>query len=159
MLALSVRDSGVKDFMNKLLRTSLFDDFETKLVVLSGMMRFEISEEKQPVEQDSIDSSEKRKRKSCNWAQIKPHISSIIVSGGKPGYFKVVLALTGEAAGKINSNAATLSLNLLFDKGIILITTGVAQKSFSLDKSGEKDWDVYISDFLTRNEIKYESEI
>ena len=153
MLALSVPEDGVKLFMQKLLKEDVFDLFEVRTVVISTFVRFEIAEEKQKLE------NEDPKRQICHWGKIRPFVFSILKGQKKPDYIKTVFSFDTSKTCEIADGAAALFLNMTFDGVKVLITTGMAQKTFSLDKSPEKRWDEYISGFLKDAGIEFESQI
>ena len=46
-------------------------------------------------------------------------------------------------------NIANLFLNIKYDKGVLSYTTGTSLNIFTIDKSLEKAFDLYISEFIS----------
>ena len=44
-------------------------------------------------------------------------------------------------------------MNVIFDDGELKVITGFSTKEFTLDKSGEYEWDSYVENFLKNNNI------
>ncbi len=149
MLALTVSEDDVKIFMQKLLKEDIFDAFEVRTVIISTYTRIEISEEKQKQEDESF------KRQICLWEKIRPLVFSVLKGQKRPDYMKVVFSFDTGRIGEITENAAALFLNMTFDGTKVFITTGCAQKVFSLDKSPEMLWDEHIEGFLEKAGILF----
>jgi len=131
VLSLSIVD--VKDFMGKLLKSDGFDGFDFHSFCLHNFAVFEIS--KHP--EQSIKT----------WGTMRPYAFEIVKGVHLPSYMKVVLAQM--------QDENTMFLNITFDDGKIIITSGMAQRSFSMDKSSYHRWNEHIKDFLQANEILF----
>jgi len=138
MLALSI--SEIKAFMAKLLKDNCFDDFQLKSAVVDSFARFEVSA-------DDV----------VLWAAVRNYVFDFIKGGVAPKLIRVILCADVEKAGI--ENAGALFINIQFEGGKINLTTGMSQKNFSLDKTGDHAWDDAVLRFLDDNNIKYSNEI
>ena len=131
MLSFSVND--VKAFMGKLLKSELFDAFDLHSFAIHSFAVFEMHKHPAGV--------------PPAWAQARVYAFDIIKGSKAPSYMKVVLARA--------DGDDLLFLNVLFEDGGIVLTSGMSQKSFSMDKSKYQAWNEFIVDFLAKNEIEY----
>jgi len=136
MLALSVED--VKGFMVKLLKESVFDRYRLHSAVIVCAARFEIYAEAES---------------SMGWADMRGYAYNIIKGAAPPKSIKIVLSHDTDNAGI--SDAAALFLNIHFENSKIDLTTGMSTRSFSLDKSGERNWDDFVIKFLDGAGVRY----
>ena len=143
MLALTVEESEVRGFMNKLLREELFDAFEVRAVEINALTRVDISGEL-PGEE----------RKYVGWSQIRPLVFTIIKNHQMPKHMKIIFSCGGETTGSIHSNASALFLNMIYENGTVNFTSATAQKQFSLDKTLDEKWEEYVNFFFRNNNIK-----
>jgi len=131
MLSLSI--DNTKDFMAKLLKTGTFDDFELHNLAVHNFAVFEMH--KHPAEPAPM------------WELARPYAFDMIKGSTAPKYIKVVLArLEGDVH---------MFLNITFEEGKISITSGMSQKSFSLDKSAYHRWNEFLMGFLSDNNISF----
>ncbi|MCL2234849.1 MAG: DUF5721 family protein [Defluviitaleaceae bacterium] len=137
MLSLSIVD--IKDFMGKLLKEEIFDNFDLHSLLIQNFACFEVHKTSdQP---------------APKWSAVRPFAFDVVKRGGAtPKSLKVVLAAEGSL---IDAGDATLFFNAHFEEGKITITTGFSQKSFSMDKSGQGLWDNYIQKFLIDKKIEF----
>jgi hypothetical protein len=150
MLALAVEEADVKDFMNKLLRESVFDDFELRSARVSSFALFQIDGPPDPPE----DETRPAEREPLTWGRLRPYVFNIVKGAAKPSSMRLVLAADGETLAAVSAEAASLFINISFENGAVVITSGFSPKSFSLDKSAERLCDVYAADFLRENGIR-----
>jgi len=139
MLALTLPEEEIKGFMNKLLREETFDVFDVKSANIDSFARFDIA------------ATEER----ISWALIRPHVFYIIKSGQKPTFMKIILSMNQSEAETAFPDAKALFLNIIFENDVITITTGVAAKSFTMDKTMERAWDDYSRKTLISNGINF----
>jgi len=135
MLALTL--NSVKDFMVKLLKESVFDDFYLKSAVVETIARFEVHTlTDEPV----------------LWADVREHVYGFIKGGVTPRTMRIVLS--GDIDKYAISGATGLYINIHFEGGSAKLTTGISC-GFSLDKSGEKAWDAAVLAFLEAAAIQF----
>lgn len=150
MIIFNILDN--KSFMHLLLRDKLFDSFEVRNIILNTFTQFEISGvlEKSYF---SLDEQEQFSRNFCLWSELKPTVFQLIKGNKQPRYLKIVLSYDNTKLSNICENAAALFLNIVFENGNIICTTGSSEKNFSLDKKVENSWDEYVSGYFKTNNI------
>lgn len=152
MIMLALPESDVKGLMNMLLVKETFDAFELRTAAVQTFARFDI--EGAPPAQLPEEGMEAGKpvepRGYCLWGTIRPYVYGIIKNGGKPRFMKLVLALPQDKLERFDG-AQALFINVTFDKNQVVITTGTAMRSFSLDKTVETKWDEYVTAFFGRS--------
>jgi len=151
MLAVTLPDTQTKGFMQKLLMEDTFDGFDTRSVMVSSFARLEIDGAPDRMEEDA------QKPAYNSWKALRPYVTQFVRGGGKPRGMKMVFSMAGGELEARFPEASALFLNILFD-GKITVTTGVSQKSFSLDKSLDYAWSAHVQAFLTANQIQFEME-
>jgi len=152
MLAVTLSESETKRFMQKLFTEEMFDGFDARSIMISSFARLEID--------GTIDNQtdETKPTPSYNtWKALRPYATQFVRGGGRPKSMKLVFSLSQAEIAARFPEASALFLNVLFD-GKVTITTGAAQKSFSLDKSLDHAWSAHIRSFLTNNQITFETE-
>jgi len=142
MLALTVKIAEIKEFMSKLLRSETFDEFDVKSVIIESFARVEVS---------AAASGER-----LRWTEIKPYIYDLIKRGQKPILFKVVLALAQDEIEEKFIEAKALFINIIFENGGVKITTGMAEKMFSLQRTTERAWDEYVRKLLDEKGVVFD---
>ena len=136
MLALTI--DPVKSFMSKLLKEGVFDEFYVKSAAIDTFVRFEIH---------AVADA------PALWADVRSFAFDIIKSGGTPKTMRIIL---GSNADKHGIDGATaLYINIHFEGGKVLLTTGVSYNGFHMDKSGEKLWNAAVLGFLDAAGINY----
>ncbi len=148
MLACRIDESQVKDFMNKLLKESVFDDFQVRGIELTSYTRFEISGavQKEYFEETGL-------RRYCTWEELRPVVFFLIKSYKRPKSLKIIFSLAGTDLEKIHPNATACFLNILYEGNQIQFTATATEKSFSMDKTVEIRWSEYIKEFFNKNNI------
>lgn len=132
MLSLSVVD--IKGFMAKLLKEEIFDQFDLHTLNIQSFVSFEIYK----TQDEEI---------AAKWGDIKPYAFDFIKGGKMPRSVKVVLSL------------GSGFMNIYFEEGKVTITTGFAQKAFTMDKSQAKEWEQYVLDFLKSSKVEHINEM
>lgn len=82
------------------------------------------------------------------WGATKELVKTMIKGKRLPVSMKFVLKKDGK-------ENITYLLNIRFDNNNLVLITGITRELFTLDKSGEKEWDMNVTDFLTRNNIDF----
>ncbi|OON92282.1 MAG: hypothetical protein ATN34_02655 [Epulopiscium sp. Nele67-Bin002] len=130
-----------KTFMANLLKSSIFDTFEAREVVLQTQVKHLI---------DGFNGA----NEFIKWNYLRPTVYSLISKQHTLSYFKLVLSIS-----KVNDlqhqfvtdDTCTFFLNITFKDNQINCTTGCAYKTFTLDKSAEQNWDKYIEKLFISN--------
>ena len=138
MLAFAVEESAVKDFMNRLLREGLLDDYEIHGAEINTFTRIDIS-----CEADLSDP-----RRFCLWRDIRPLVRAVVQTGPRPRSLKIVFSCPPALCAAIDPNASALSLNLHYENGELRFTTATTQKQFVLDKTLAAKWDAHIAAYF-----------
>ena len=165
VIMISLHILEVKSLMAKLLTNTIFDSFYLKEMDIQTFTNFHISGQ---FNEDFFTQEELEIRGDNNvtlWSDVK-NIAYAIIKGNKtPLSLKVIFQLSkedtermvNELAGKLRlEEIGGLYMNVRFDKGELHIVTGVAIKTFSLDKTLEQEWDMEVKRFLKKHEIMYE---
>lgn len=147
MTALHIAD--IKGFMNLLFTAEAFDRFqfvegEISTAIdykLSGRVNFNFYSEE---ELEQLKSEEYQE-----WGATKPIITQMIKGKRLPVSMKFVLKKAGKGD-------LTYLLNIRYENNNLVIITGVSRSVFTMDKSGEKEWDDNVKAFLNRNGVNYE---
>jgi hypothetical protein len=148
LLSLTLDESSVKGFMNRLLKDDIFDTFEIRGIEIAAVTRISISGYKDQEPDDSL-----------TWAECKPLITAIIKSGSRPRYMKVIFCNGIEATAALHENAQALFINMTYDNGQVIFTTACAQKEFALDKSLDIKWDSHVMAFFKKYGIDVKESI
>ena len=149
MLAFSIESPDVKDFMNKLLKENVFDDFLIRSAEIKSMATFEINA---AIPKDYLPEDESE-RKFCKWSEMRPYVFHIIKGSQKPRSIKIVFSYDSKRALTLHPNAAALFLNIYFENNKIECTTATAQINFSLDKGLDLAWSEFVQAFFKEHHI------
>lgn len=148
MLVFSIEKDEVKNFMNKLLKEDIFDNFEVRSFEVETIVKYEIMGN---INQEYLSDNEERF--FVKWKELKPFICAIIKGNKKPKYMKMIFSLEEKAVENLCENAKAMFLNVNYANDEILVTTGTSQKSFSLAKMEDKVWEDAVLKFFAKNEI------
>ncbi|MEG0388587.1 MAG: DUF5721 family protein [Niameybacter sp.] len=132
--------------MNKLLKSDLFDGFLVREVVMHTAFK-SILDGHRNIDFYNTDDQEGLSE-YLNWGELRPYAYHIIIGTKSPSYFKIILCTNDQKTAAISDQADTFFVNITFKAAEIQVSTGVAYKTFTLDKSPEKLWDEKIKHFL-----------
>lgn len=102
-----------------------------------------------------------------SWKQLRELCFSIIKGKRTPLSFRFVFSLSPENIAKLidrkgldfqSSDVQGLYLNIRFDGTSLQCVTGTSLKTFSLDKSLEKEWDSMVPRFFDKKGLAFEPE-
>lgn len=165
MIALNIPE--VKQFMAKLLTMNTFDDFLLREMELQTFTNFKITGQLNEEFYTKEELEEKTETDFVQWNDVRNTVFSMIKGNKTPLSLKIVFQLPANsleelvirAGGKIQRNeVGGLYLNVRFDKGNLHIITGVAIKTFTLDKTLEQEWDAEVKNILRANGVIFEEE-
>ncbi|MGL6173326.1 MAG: DUF5721 family protein [Cellulosilyticaceae bacterium] len=139
--------SNKKEFMNKLLKSDLFDTFEVREVILHTAFKSVLDGSRNQDFFSDLDCEEEFSP-FVTWKEIKNYVYQFIMGHKLPTYFKIVLSTNTQKTNSLSPVASTFFLNISFKDNEIKCSTGVAYKEFTLDKSCEQLWDEKIKNFL-----------
>ncbi len=165
MIALHILDQ--KEFTKQLFIGNIFHPFLLSEASITTFSTFHIdgnlkkgfyTEE----EQDSMHLSE---RDYASWEECKPFCFSIIKGKHMPLHFKIVFHLSRHDMERFLISSGIpmtaddifgLYLNITFDGTNLICTTGSSIKTFSLDKTLDNSWDIWVMTFLKQHGIATE---
>lgn len=165
MTALSILN--VKEFMNILLRSDVFDSFLLSEASITTYMTFHLdgrcnadffSPEDEPYEQVAQENY-------VHFSLVRPACFDLIKGRRAPSSFQFVFQLSKENQARtlasIGSSFSTedisgMYLNLKYLNQQLTCTTGISCRVFSLDKSLEQSWDELVKRFLKMHQIPFE---
>lgn len=165
MIALNLID--VKDFMHKLLCTEIFDHFLLRETTICGSCTWNMDGS---IHTDFFSAEELEEQGLTElsyvpFGQVRPQCFQLIKGRRVPSYFKFVFLLSPtnltRTLAKTHSSflpddITGMFINLKFQHGKLLLTTGISYRIFSVDKSLEQEWDSLIQRFLKNHEIIFE---
>lgn len=161
MIAMKILD--VKKFMEKLFIGPMFDDFLLVSATIKVSITWNLDGD---INKDYYSTDELEllgERKYIQWSDIKLSVFNIIKGKKTPSNMKIVFLLSDEDLatftqqfGATSTNISGLFLNIRYDNAGLTLITGTAQKSFSLDKSIEQEWDLNTKNILRQNELAFE---
>lgn len=167
MLAFTIID--VKDFMNKLLLSELFDHFCLVEATITTYSTFSVDGHLQYDFFDTDTASMLREKSFTYsfWKDIKPFCYAVIRGKRSPLGFKIILQLPSQQTQKLLRNSGILSLdantwnfylNLQYKNNVLLCTTGVSSSSFIPDKRPQRIWEETLSRFFSENQILFQKQ-
>lgn len=162
MIALKIEE--VKPFMAKLLTNTLFDSFILKEMEIQTFTSFNISGQ---FYESFFSKEELEERGGCNfvlWKEIRQIAFSVIRGNKTPLSMKIVFQLPkSETEELVKSLGGMVRLedvggfyiNIRFEKNELHIITGTAIKTFTMDKTLEREWDAWVKKFLSEQNIYF----
>ena len=164
MISLTITE--VKAFMGKLLTQATFDFFLLKEMELSTFMNFTINGQLNEAFYSKEELEERGdNRHNALWSEVRSVAYSMIKGNRTPLSLKIVFQLprplceelVQESGGRIKSEeVGGLYLNVRFDKNELHLITGTAIKTFTLDKTLEQEWDLWVKKMLKEQGIIFE---
>ncbi len=162
MIALKIQQQ--KRFMGKLLTTDVFDEFLLIEATIDTFNTFNIDGQIHKEFFNSDPETTIPQEKYSKWSAIRPIALELIKGKTTPLGFKFILqldenrkhALLSKVDSDIPAWQISLGLNIRFNNGEVILTTGVSYDIFSLDKSAEKAWDEYIPSLIDSFDISTE---
>ncbi len=139
MTAVEIKD--VKGFMGKLLASDTFDDYLILEAVITKANTFTIDGRlNEEYLSDLENEGEISTGKLQTWGKVRAFCFELIKGKTLPVYMKVVLQKSGEEADHY--------LNIVYDRKELRVVTGTSLRTFTLDKSIEREWDKSAEDLL-----------
>lgn len=139
----------IKSFMNELLVNEKYDSFYLYEIRLKTSLDYYISGK---INKEFYDTEEEREElyDYVSWGEIKHTVFELIKGNRLPISFKVILMFNRENIERIiemnnlpirPEDVSNLSMNIYYEDGNLLVTTGSSLKIFTLDKTLEHLWD------------------
>ncbi len=148
----SFKIDEIKNFMNVLFKSSVFDKYEVQSAVVKTFTTFEI---KGTLNRAFFD--EEPQRDFCTWEEIRPFVFLTIKGSKLPKYIKIVLSAPKDVINKLNSKASALFVNITYENNIVIAITGYAIKELSLNH--EAAWDEYFINIMKENKISVSTQV
>ena len=158
MIKIEIKEK--KEFMQCFLNTKAFDSFLLKELKLTTYNTFTIDGRIHKNYYDTAQAKELETEDSLSfssWENMRPIVYDLIKGKRLPLQFHIVLYLSPSHAETLlkKENAPTeaveaLACNIQFSSNTLYVTTGVAYKSFTMDKTVENIWDETMEKFLNR---------
>lgn len=165
MIALEITEIGL--FMNKLLKSEMFDHFLLQEAVITSGASFVIDGHinKEFYSQEELDELCLSEVKCLPFSMLRTRCFDLIKGKKTPTSFKFVFTLSPDNMRRtIESSESSYSyedisgiyLNLKYQNQLLTCTTGISYNTFSPDKSLEANWDELIKKFLYKHDVNYE---
>lgn len=165
MIALQIK--SIKQIMNSLLVTDIFDHFLTEEISITTFNTFTIDGhiEKAFYTNEEIEEYGENMPEFSSWKDIRPICFSLIKGKKTPVSFRFILHADQELIHKTASDKEcdvaenlirSLVLNVRYENGGVILVTGTSFSTFIPDKSVDRLWDAYIRSFLLANQIDFE---
>ncbi|MHC1750022.1 MAG: DUF5721 family protein [Cellulosilyticaceae bacterium] len=135
-----------KEFMAKLLKSDLFDSFEVREVIIHTAFKCIVDGTRNKdffFEEDNHPTTT-----YLSWQELRSYIYSLMQGSKLPTYFKIILSTTSDKTMLLSPDVSAFFLNITFKDNILSCSTGIAYKTFSLDKTPEILWDEKMKQFL-----------
>ena len=156
MIALKI--NNIKIFMEKLLTTEVFDNFDVEEVTIETFNTFSIDGHINKdfyagVQDETVNNNN---RSFSLWSELRPICLNLIKGKRTPISFKFILhadnatkeTVISKSESDLDPSMLNLGINIKFANNELILTTGTAYSTFTLDKSVEKAWDNYFPSFL-----------
>ncbi len=165
MKAFYIKDQ--KQFMNRLLRTELFDHFLMSEATIHGAISYHVDGH---INRDFFDAEELEVYTTDGseylpFSYFRPVCFELIRGKHTPLFMKFVFLLSPENAKKTilstdcgfsPEEISGIFLNLTFRDGQMTLTTGVSYRTFTLDRSFDQAWDTLAARFLSSHGIEFD---
>lgn len=165
MLALNVPE--IKPFMHKLFMESVFDAFLVRSMEFQTICTFMIEGK---LNKDFFTTEEQEalgNRKYAKWEELRDFAFRIIKGNKTPLAFSIVFALSEENTEKVAarcgdkfpaSDISGLFLNIKYEAGKLILTSGTSRNTFTMDKTLDYVWEEQLLKFFKHNEIVTEAQ-
>lgn len=165
MIALELTD--IKNFMNKLLRSEVFDHFLLQEGVITTAATYTINGQitKGFYSEDEITELHLEGCRFLPFSMLRTNCFDLIKGKKTPSAFRFVFLLSPSTMEKTISAVGSsykpadvtgMYINLKYQNQLLSLTTGIAYNIFSTDKTLEAEWDKMVMKFLKQNEIVFE---
>ena len=165
MKAFYIKDQ--KQFMNRLLKSELFDHFLLAEATIHGAISYNVDGH---INQEFFEAEELAALTADGseylpFSHVRPISYELIRGKHTPLYMKFVFLLSPANEKKTIASADTvfsaedvggMFLNLTFRDGQMILTTGVSYRSFTMDRSLDNAWDTLAARFLNNHGIDFD---
>ncbi len=166
MLACKIKD--IKSFTSKLLIKEDFDKFAVSEAVIMTYNSFIVDGHLRKEHYTNEEWEAFGGERFSLWETIKPFCFQAVKGKKTPESFKIVLLLTEaqkevlfESLAEKPANIAPVNvngmfLNIKYENGELYVTCGTSLNIFTIDKTIDNEWAVYVKKFLNNHEIEFE---
>ena len=114
---------------------------------------------------EELDEQNLSDAKILPYAKLRPICYQLIRGSHTPVSFKFILMLSPQntantllhsESGFTESDIKGIFLNLTFQNGQLLLTTGISYASFSMDHTLDQEWDLLVKKFLNKYAVAFE---
>lgn len=165
MIALEL--TNIKDFMNKLLRTEVFDHFLLQEAMITSSATYNINGQitKGFYSEEEIQELHLEGCRFLPFSLLKTNCFDLIKGKKTPSAFRFVFLLSPKNMEKTISavrssytptDVTGMYINIKYQNQLLSLTTGIAYNTFSTDKTLELEWDKMVMKFLKQHEIDFE---
>ncbi len=166
MIALQI--TSMKQFMNQLLTSDVFDIFLLQEATITGAYTHMIdgTQHLEFYGDEDLASIPTGTHPFITWKSVKGQIFDLIKGKHTPLNFKIVLHLMPEHVPSILAKGNTqisaeqikgLVLTIRFDGGKTLLTTATSFHSFVMDKEPDRLWDESLKTYLSKKDVGFET--
>lgn len=165
MIALELTD--VKIFMNKLLRSEIFDHFLMQEAVITSACTYTINGQitKGFYTEEELEELQLEGCRFLPFSMVRGNCFDLIKGKKTPSAFRFVFLLSPSNMEKTiaavgssykASDVTGMYINLKYQNQLLSLTTGIAYNIFSTDKTLENEWDKMVMKFLKQHELEFE---
>lgn len=165
MQALELTD--IKDFMNKFLRSEIFDHFLLQEAVITSAASYVVDGRinKEFYSENELEELGIKDYAFLPYAMLRGNFFDLIKGKKTPSSFKFVLLLSPENLKRTLSSIGSsfsenditgVFLNIRYQNQLLTMTTGISYNIFSVDKTLDNEWDRLVKQFLKQHEIAFE---
>lgn len=165
MIALELTD--IKDFMNKLLRSDVFDHFLLQEAVITTASTISINGQitKGFYTEEELEELRLNGCRFLPFSMLRTNCFDLIKGKKTPAAFRFVFLLSPKNMEKTiaavdssynPSDVTGMYINLKYQNQLLSLTTGIAYNIFSTDKVLEAEWDKMVRKFLKQHEIAFD---
>ena len=161
MRAFKITETG--NFMTKLLSGGSFDSFLLEEASLSMQVTWLLDGK---VNRNFYSDESLHPYPLIAWSDVRGHLRELIRGKKAPASLSIVLQLRPDHCEKIltahgfpqlRESVGAMVLNIRYDGTEVTLVTGIALKSFTLDKNADRIWDETMEKFLLSREIGFET--
>lgn len=165
MISLELND--IKDFMNKLLRSELFDHFLLSEASICGPITYQIDGHLNTsfFSEEELTLQNLKDLPAIPFSKVRNNCFELMKGKVVPQSFHFVFMLSpsnlANTLAHIKSSfqpndISGVYINIRYQNQTLLCTTGISYQIFSLDRSLEQEWDLLIQKFLKTHGISFE---
>ena len=165
MIVLKLTD--IKTFMNKLLRSAVFDHFLLQEAIITTASTISINGQitKDFYSKEEIEDLQLEGCRFLPFSMLRTNCFDLIKGKKTPSAFRFVFLLspknmektiTAVGSSYTPSDVTGMYINLKYQNQLLSLTTGISYTIFSTDKTLETEWDKMVMKFLKQHEIEFE---